>query len=116
MTDDYILIVTDDMPTPDRADQPGGTPRGWGDEVRKTLSNTAQVPAQVLEANMNRFLRFVGRLFRQVAQQIGTDSDMKLDEVELSIEISGRGEIKLVAGAEAKSAITLKFKRIESQP
>jgi hypothetical protein len=41
---------------------------------------------------------------------------MKLDEVELSIEISGRGEIKLVAGAEAKSAITLKFKRIESQP
>ena len=38
---------------------------------------------------------------------------MKLDEVELSIEISSRGEIKLVAGAEGKSAITLKFKRVE---
>lgn len=108
---EYILIVTDDSGSVDTP--PVSTPRGWGDEVRRRVENVARVPADLLEANMNRFLQFVGRLFKQVDQQIGLDSDMKLDEVELSIEISGKGEIKLVAGAEAKSAITLKFKRVE---
>lgn len=110
-SNEYILIVTDDLGSVDAPSVP--TPRGWGDEVRRRVENVARVPADLLEANMNRFLQFVGRLFKQVDQQIGMDSDMKLDEVELSIEISGKGEIKLVAGAEAKSAITLKFKRVE---
>ena len=111
MSDDYILVVTDDV---DEAtdDSPGLTPKGWGDEVKKRMSNVAKVPADLLEANMNRFLRFVGRLFKQVDQQIGSDSDMQLDEVELSLELTSKGEIKLVAGAEAKSAITLRFKRV----
>ena len=112
MSDDYILIVTDDV-TDSTDETPGLTPKGWGSEVRKKMSNVAKVPADLLEANMNKFLRFVGRLFKQVDQQIGSDSDMQLDEVELSLELTSRGEIKLVAGAEAKSAITLKFKRAE---
>ena len=111
MSDDYILIVTDDAAVSDAAPVPGQ--KGWGAEVKRRVENVARVPADLLEANMNRFLQFVGKLLKQVDQQVGTDSDMKLDEVELSIEISGRGEIKLVAGAEAKSAITLKFKRVE---
>ncbi len=115
MTDDYILIVTDDT-TDSLDDEPIRGQRGWGEEISQRVGNVARVPATLLEENMNRFLQFVGRLLKQVDQQIGTDSDMKLDEVELSIEISARGEIKLVAGAEAKSAITLKFKRIESKP
>ncbi len=112
MTDDYILIVTDDS-TDAYADDPVRGQRGWGEEIRNRVGTVARVPATLLEENMNRFLLLMGRLLKQVDQQIGTDSDMKLDEVELSIEISGRGEIKLVAGAEAKSAITLKFKRVE---
>ena len=112
MSDDYILIVTDDV-TEATDETPGLTPKGWGSEVRKKMSNVAKVPADLLEANMNRFLRFVGRLFKQVDRQVGSDSDMRLDEVELTLEISSKGEIKLVAGAEAKSAITLKFKRPE---
>jgi len=62
---------------------------------------------------MNQFLHLIGRLFKQVDQQIGSESDMRLDEVELSVEISGEGEVKLVAGGKAagKGAITLKFTR-----
>ncbi len=112
MNDDYILIVTDDN-FDLQGDVSTGTAKGWGDEVKKQVGNIARVPAELLEDNMNRFLRFVGRMFKQVDQQIGTDSDMKLDEVELTLEISGQGEIKLVAGAAAKSAIKLKFKRVE---
>ncbi|MEM7772486.1 MAG: hypothetical protein AAGA75_13720 [Cyanobacteria bacterium P01_E01_bin.6] len=112
MTDDYILIVTDDD-TDSSDDEPVRGQRGWGEEISKKMRNVARVPATLLEENMNRFLQVVGRLFKQVDQQIGTDSDMKLDEVELSIEISAHGEIKLVAGAEGKSALTLKFKRVE---
>lgn len=105
MTDEFILVVTDEEPVEGQ--------RGWGSEVKKAIANTVQLPMTLLEQNMNRFLQLVGRLFQQVDQQIGTDSDMRLDEVELSIEISGKGEVKLVAGAEAKGAITLKFKRVE---
>jgi hypothetical protein len=48
-----------------------------------------------------------------VDQEIGSESDMKLDEVELAVEISGEGEVKLVAGGKAtgKGAIKMKFTR-----
>ena len=64
---------------------------------------------------MAQFLQLVGRLFKQVDQQIGVESGMKLDEVELSVEISGEGEVKLIAGGKAtgKGAITLKFTRAD---
>ena len=107
MADDYIWIVTDDS----TADEPVEGQRGWGTQIKKKLGNAVQVPVSLLEQNMNRFLQLVGRLFKQVDRQIGADSDMRLDEVELSVEISGKGEIKLVAGVEGKSTIKLKFKR-----
>ena len=51
--------------------------------------------------NMAQVLHLVRRLFKQVDQQIGSESGMKLDEVELSVEISGEGEVKLMAGDKA---------------
>lgn len=112
MQEDYIVIVTDeaeDIPVPIEGQ------RGWGEEVRKRLSNLKEVrlPVSQLEQNMAQFLQLVGRLFKQVDQQIGSESDMKLEEVELSVEISGEGEVKLVAGGKAagKGAIKLKFTR-----
>lgn len=55
----------------------------------------------------------MGRLFGQVDQQVGAQSNLALDEVTLQVEISGKGEVKLFAGGEAtgKGVITLKFKR-----
>jgi len=115
MPEDYIWIVTDELTEP----EPIEGQRGWREEVRQRISSLkeVQLPVTQLEQNMNQFLQLIGRLFKQVDQQIGTESDMKLDEVELSVQISGEGEVKLVAGGKAagKGAITLKFKQSDSQ-
>jgi hypothetical protein len=114
MPEDYIWIVTDDA-----AEPPASGQRGWGEEVQRRLAGLKEVklPVSELEQKMNSFLQLVGRLFKQVDQQVGSQSEMKLDEVELSVEISGEGEVKLVAGGKAasKGAITLKFKRAVSK-
>lgn len=107
MTEQTITIVTSDT-----EDYGIDGQRGWGN-IQQRLSKATEIPVSVLEQNMNRFLQVTGRLFEQADQQIGTRSDLRLDEVELQVEISGKGEIKLVAGGEAsgKGTITLKFKR-----
>jgi len=112
MAEDYIVIVTDEAT---ETFVPIEGEKGWGEEVRKRISSLKEVrlPVAQLEQNMTQFLRLIGRLFKQVDQEIGSESGMKLDEVELSVEISGEGEVKLVAGGKAagKGAIKLKFKR-----
>ncbi|NJO78426.1 MAG: hypothetical protein HC827_07780 [Cyanobacteria bacterium RM1_2_2] len=114
-SEDYIWVVVDET---EAEPEPVEGQRGWRDEVQKRISGLKQVklPVADLEQNMGQFLQLVGRLFQQVDQQIGNDSTMKLDEVELSVEISGEGEVKLVAGGKAagKGAIRLKFKRANS--
>lgn len=116
MPEDYIVIVTDET---DEASAPIEGQRGWREEVGKRIASLKEVrlPVSQLEQNMNQFLQLVGRLFKQVDQQIGAESGMKLDEVELSVEISGEGEVKLVAGGKAagKGAIKLKFKRSDAK-
>ena len=116
MPEDYIVIVTDET---DETSAPIEGQRGWGEEVRKRISSLKEVrlPVSQLEQNMAQFLQLIGRLFKQVDQQIGSESDMKLDEVELSVEISGEGEVKLIAGGKAagKGAITLKFTRADTK-
>lgn len=115
MAEDYIWIITDEPTAP----EPIEGQRGWGEEVRKRVAGLkeVQLPVSQLEQNMNQFLQLIGRLFKQVDQQIGSESAMKLDEVQLSVEISGEGEVKLVAGGKAagKGAITLKFTRADSK-
>lgn len=112
MTEEYIVIVTDEA---DETSVSLDGEKGWGEEVRKRISSLKEVrlPVSQLEQNMAQFLRLIGRLFKQVDQEIGSESDMKLDEVELSVEISGEGEVKLVAGGKAtgKGAIKMKFTR-----
>ena len=100
MPEDYIVIVTDET---DEVSMPIDGEKGWGEEVRKRISSLKKVrlPVSQLEENMNQFLKLIGRLFKQVDQQVGTESDMKLDEVELAVEVSGEGEVKLVAGGKA---------------
>ncbi|MBD2356613.1 hypothetical protein H6G41_18615 [Tolypothrix sp. FACHB-123] len=119
---DSIWIVTDDTPQiaiPDN--NQGGNFRGINrsDETRETtgskgVTDAVPVPAQKLEKEMTKFLGVVGRLFNQAEQQAQVKSGMQLEEIELSIEISGEGEVKLIgsgAKASGKGAIKLTFKR-----
>ncbi len=110
MTDDFIWVVTDDRPE--------AAPGEKGLLDRMGLRQVAVEPAK-LEAEWNKMLRVVGKLLAQAEEQVGSESDLKLDEVTLAVEINSKGQVSLmgVGGAEAsgKGAITLKFKRVESK-
>ncbi len=119
---DSIWIVTDDTPQISIPEGiRGGISRGsdWGDETRestgsKGTTDAVKISAQKLEQEMAHFLQVVGRLFNHAEQQAKVNSGMQLEEIELSVEISGEGEVKLIgsgAKASGKGAIKLTFKR-----
>lgn len=112
-SESLILLVS-----PDEA-MPVEGQRGWGEALQKRAAALVEVKVdpRVLERQLTGFLSVVGRVFQQADQQIqsqpGTPPGVQLSEVELSIEISAKGEVKLVAGGEVagKGAIKLKFTR-----
>ncbi|MEA5601838.1 hypothetical protein [Nostoc sp. UHCC 0252] len=124
---DGIWIVTDAVPQisiPDGAKGGSNNTRSWGEETireptgSKGVGDAVKVSAQTLEQNMTHFLKVVGSLFSQAQQQAKVNPKMQLDEIELSVEISADGEVKLIGSgvkAGSKGAIKLKFKRQESQ-
>lgn len=100
-----IWIVTADSPQ-NLTGEKGLKLKDVGDRVAKSV----QVSASMLKENMSEFIDLVGDIF--VAAE--TKTGMQLDEVEVSVEITGDGDIKLMGtgiGVEGKGAITLKFKR-----
>jgi hypothetical protein len=120
-----IWIVTDEpaeILTPETGSKSGyfsGT-GSWGDETgqettgSKGVVGAVKVSTQKLEQEMTHFLEVVGRLFKSAEQQAKVDSGMQLAEIELSVEISGEGEVKLIgngAKASGKGGIKLTFKR-----
>ena len=111
-SDEIILLVSPDETAPVEGQ------RGWGEDIRKRVSALVEVRVDpsVLERQMGGFLSVVGRLFQQADQQMQSPSGsqpIQLSEIELSVEIGAKGEVKLVAGGEAsgKGAIKLKFTR-----
>ena len=112
-SDEIILLVSPDETAPMEGQ------RGWGEDIRKRASALVEVrlDPSVLEGQMAGFLSMVGRLFQQADQQMqspsGLQPSIQLSEIELSVEIGAKGEVKLVAGGEAsgKGAIKLKFTR-----
>ncbi|MDJ0707877.1 MAG: hypothetical protein QNJ46_31770 [Leptolyngbyaceae cyanobacterium MO_188.B28] len=108
MSEEMLWIITDDTKG---ASEPQ---RGYREVSQE---RGVQVSVSALEQKMSRFLRSVGRLFHQAEQQAAYASGMQLDEIELSVEISGEGEIKLMGSggkAGGSGAITLRFKRLEN--
>jgi hypothetical protein len=121
-----IWIVTDDTP---KISTPDGTKGGnnrtggrWDNEIitpdTKAAENAVQVDAEKLEQEMSRFLLVVDKVFTRAEQQTqakpGAKSGIQLDEIELTVEISGEGQVKLLgSGAKAggKGGIKLTFKR-----
>ncbi len=148
MTEEFIWIVpaeetigSVDPVAPDPSDSAnrsftdyskGGRSMGddWGSEISprqpapaRGLSKGVRLRAADLEEKMTGFLQIVGRIFQQAqahAQHASRNqtTQMQLEEVELAVEISAEGEVKMLAGISAggKGAITLKFKRVPSPP
>ena len=98
----------------------GGNDTGasYGEPVPQPQPNSrrrTRVRAEDLKQEMSAFLAVVEEAFDQTqAQAERKKAPMRLDEIQLSVEISGEGKISLLGtGAKAggKGAITLKFKR-----
>jgi hypothetical protein len=121
--EEAIWIVTDDTPEIEIPEGVrGGFTRGgsWDEEAtRETIGSkdgAVKVSAQKLEQEMTQFLQVVQRVFSSAEQQVKANSGIQLDEIELSVEISGEGEVKLIGNgvkAGAKGAIKLTFRRKE---
>jgi hypothetical protein len=65
---------------------------------------------------MTEFLQLMGRVFRRAKQSATELGGMELDEIELSVEVNGEGQLSLLgSGAKvgSKGAMTLKFKTVE---
>ena len=85
-------------------------PREDAARIRE-IRNQDWVAAEELQSNTNQFLEVLGQTFDQAEQN---NSKIQLDEIELTVEINGKGQVGLLGtGGEVggAGAIKLKFKR-----
>jgi hypothetical protein len=117
--DDELWIVT--ASSPNIAESPTGQKnvKSVNPYASATVSGEelkeGRVKAETLAAQMSQFVRVIGRVFADAQKQINPDAGLQLDEVKLAVDISAKGEIKLLGtGIETsgKGAIELKFKRV----
>jgi len=76
------------------------------------------VSVETLEQEMAHLLAVVDRLLIRSEEKPDRKSKMELDEIELSVEINGQGQISIIgngAAAGGKGSIKLKFKREQSK-
>jgi hypothetical protein len=120
MADDVIWIV---------ADEPvqGIVPDGARDEAVRGnpfqpspgQPHRVAVRAEQLEQGVTAFLQVMGRVLRQAKQNAVELGEMELDEIELSVEVNGEGQLSLLGSGGkmgGKGAMTLKFKMNKLTP
>lgn len=111
-----IWIITDETATDEESEGGKGaidTGADYGSEQSDgaTGRKRSRLSADDLKQNMGEFLDVVEDAFEKAQKP---KSGMRLEEVELLVEINGKGQISLLGtGGEAgaKGAIVLKFKR-----
>lgn len=123
MTEETIWIVTEADST--EVNEVSGAKSGssgnpWSRTLERvsTATQSVRINASQLETKMSEFLQVVGRIFSNIDRNANLGSGYQLDEIELSVEITAEGEVKLIGTggkAGAKGAITLKFKRTDSE-
>ncbi len=117
--DDELWIVT--ASSPNIAESPTGqrsakSTNPYAAAVSGEELKEGRVKAETLAAQMSQFVRVIGRVFADAQKQINPEAGLQLDEIKLAVDISAKGEIKLLGtGIETsgKGAIELKFKRVD---
>jgi hypothetical protein len=108
--DELVIWTDDDL----EADSDSGA-RGWRETLKGVTGRLRPVPlkASIVEASMAKFVRIVGGIFQQANAQVPPESGISLEEIEVAVKISAKGQAQLIAGGEAgtEGGITLKFKR-----
>jgi hypothetical protein len=122
MSDEQIWIVTAKEDYFSGAEQSEGGKGGdssgnpWKSpqKVLETMVEVRKVSANKLETELSKFLKVMANTLNNAQESISQQTGFKLDEIELSVEITGEGEVKLLGtGVKAgtKGGLTLKFKK-----
>jgi hypothetical protein len=131
MSDTIRIITYDDANIPDtnQNNQNGGTksldtvipyPSKFAhknsskssDQSKLQAVGEFEVEVDILEIEMSHLIDVVKRLLTRAEKQ--TRNEIALDEIELSVEVNGKGQISILGNgvqAGSKGAIKLKFKR-----
>ncbi|ACK69508.1 conserved hypothetical protein [Gloeothece citriformis PCC 7424] len=112
-SDETIWIITADETSVDGAKSATPYQNPYA-KTPQTPGNAAPVQASKLETELSKFLSVVGKVFNHAQEQVNQQTGLKLDEIELTVEITAEGEVKLLgtgAKTATKGGITFKFKR-----
>ncbi|MEL7501391.1 MAG: hypothetical protein AAFN18_02895 [Cyanobacteria bacterium J06554_6] len=116
MAEDYIWIVTDTAPTGGRDSYSPRNPYTDSPPVSDTQRPGIPVSAAKLEQGMADFLQTMGRVIKNAQQRAKEVGNMELDEIELSVEVNGEGQLSLLGSGTkvgGSGAITLHFKKVQ---
>ncbi len=98
MADDVVWIVTDEpvgVNLPDGARDGGVQRNPFGSPAES--GRRIAVRAEQLEQGVTAFLQVMGRVLRQAKQNAVELGEMELEEIELSVEVNGEGQLSLLA-------------------
>ena len=112
-SDETIWIITGDE-TAEDGSKSTTSYRNPYSKSPKSTGGAVPIQASKLEAELSKFLSVIGGLFNRAQEQVNQQTGLKLDEIQLSVEISGEGDIKLLGtGVKTgtKGGITFTFKR-----
>ncbi|MDB9526134.1 hypothetical protein PN498_09065 [Oscillatoria sp. CS-180] len=116
MTDDFIYVLTDRGPI--RGRNGGALPNPYGENT-PVPTNPPGIPvsAKKLEQGMADFLQTMGRVIKNAQARATELGNMELDEIELSVEVNGEGQLSLLGSGTkvgGSGAMTLHFKKKSS--
>ena len=117
MTDDNsIWIVVEDAPEASETDEKSDreNPANLETQVSQKSTRSVRMSTAILQNRMSEFFQVLGGIFQQADRELPPKMTMQLEEVQLSIDITAEGEVKLLGtGGKigSQGAIGLKFKR-----
>ncbi len=121
MENDVIWIVTDETPAAKgiSGEKDGADTGNPYDQPSAAVALRRGIPvrAERLEQEMREFVQVMGRVLQQAKISARAVGGMELEEIELSVEVNGEGQVSLFGmGGKAggKGAMTLKFKAVKS--
>jgi hypothetical protein len=117
-SDNQLIIIVESVSSSNISSKSKGN-RGidpLSDEYNDEFSSVTEISidAEKLKSKMSNFVKIITMVVNESQEVVGKESGMQLDEVKLTVEISGEGEFKLLGtGAKAggKGALELVFKR-----
>ena len=110
-TDDYIIVLNSSVPSTESPD----LRRGLGSDLLQGVLSANKVASETLTNNFAAFLQRILGLLKTIPEAAEA---YRIEEIELSAEISGEGKVQLIGGVTTgmKGGVTFKLKRVPDPP